>query len=140
MMGGRTAGGGSRVRPTDVGSALDPRVRGSTLGPGVTVLRSWACIRGPAGTATRVPGRRANGTASAWRAKADGSTEGSGLRGSKVVMGSWRARSAGPGMRGYGATVCRMDTGQKPTLMEVRIAEFQSIHSTFNSGNNRFPA
>lgn len=120
MTGGRTAGGGSRVRPMAEGSARGPRVRASTPAPGVTASRSWACTRGPAGTATRAPGRRASGMASAWRARAAGSTEGSGRRGSKVATGSWRARPAGPGTRGRGATGCRMDTALKPTPTEVR--------------------
>lgn len=121
MMGGRTAGGGSRVRPTVEGFARDPRVRASTRALGVMASKSWVFIRGPAGTATRAPGRRASGTALEWRAKAAGSTEGSGHRGSKVATGSWRARPVGPGTRGRGATGCRMVTALKPTLMEVRL-------------------
>lgn len=121
MMGGRTAGGGSRGRPTVEGSAQDPRVRASTRAPGVMASRSWVFIRGPAGTATRAPGHRASAMALEWRAKAAGSTEGSGHRGSKVATGSWRARPAGPGTRGRGATGCRMVTALKPTLTEVRL-------------------
>lgn len=121
MMGGRTAGGGTRVKPMAEGSARGLRVRASMQEPGATVLRFWACTRGPAGTASRAPGHRASGMASEWRARAAGSTEGNGHRGSKVAMGSWRVRPVGPGMRGHGAMVCRTDTALKPTLMVVRL-------------------
>lgn len=121
MMGGRTAGGGSRVRPMAEGSAQGPRVKGSMQGPGAMALRSWACTRGPVGTTTRAPGLKASGMVSEWRARAAGSTEGSGHKGSKVAMGSWKAQPAGPATKGHGAMVCRMDTALKPTLMEVRL-------------------
>lgn len=121
MMGGRTAGGGSREKPMAEGSAQDHRVRESMQGPGATALKSWACTRGQAATATREPGRRASGMASELKARAAGSTEGSGRRGSKAAMDNWRARPAAHAMRGRGAMVCRMDTALKPTLTEVRL-------------------
>lgn len=148
MTGGRTAGGGNRGRPMDEGSAQGPRVRASTQVPGVMALRSWACTRGPVGTATKALGHKASGMASGWRARAVGSTEESGRRGSKVAMGSWRARPVEPDMRGLGAMGCRMDMALKPTLMEVRLQKtyFQnhfilsmSAHSfSFHSSEIRF--
>ncbi len=90
MKGGRTAGGGSRVRPMAGGSARGPRVRVSMPVPGATALRFWVCTHGPVGTTTRAPGRRVSGMVSEWRARAAGSTEGNGHRGSKVATGSWR--------------------------------------------------
>lgn len=120
MMGGRTAGGGSRARPMAEGSARDPRARASMRGPGAMASRSWASTRGPVGTVTKGPGRKASGMVWVWRARAAGSIEASGRRGSKVAMGSWRARPAVPAMKELGAMVCRMDMALKPTLMEVR--------------------
>lgn len=121
MMGGRTAGGGNRVRPTAGVFAQGPRVRASMPGHGATASKSWACTRGPAGTAIRVPGRKVSAMASAWRARAAGSTEESGRRVLKAVTGSWRAQPVEPGTRGRGATGCRMATAPKPTPMEVRL-------------------
>lgn len=126
MMGGRTAGGGSRVKPMAEGFARGPRVRASTQELGATVLRFWACTRGPAGIATRAPGHRASDMALEWRARVAGSTEGNGHRDSKVATGSWRVRPVGRGMRGRGATVCRTDMALKPTLMVVRLLELIS--------------
>lgn len=130
MTGGRTAGGGSRVRPMAEGSAQDLRVRVSTRGPGAMASRSSACTHGPVETATRGRGHRANGMASEWRPRVAGSTEGSGRRGLKVDMGSWRARPVGPGMRGHGAMGCRMDMALKPILMEVRMLKLPHARAT----------
>lgn len=114
-------------------SAQDPRVRVSTLGPGVTASRSWACTRGQVGTAIRAPGHRASGMASEWRPRVAGNTEESGRRGSKVDMGSWRARPAGPGTRGHGAMGCRMDMALKPILTEVRKLRAAYIYTDFQT-------
>lgn len=121
MMGGRTVEGGSRARPTGGGSARVPRARASTPGHGAMASRSWGCTPGPAGTVTRAPGHRASATASAWKAKAGGTTGASGHRDSKAVMGSWRAQAAGRSTRGPGATVYRTDMALRHTPMEVSI-------------------
>lgn len=121
MMGGRTVEGGNRVRPTGGGSVRGHRARGSTLGPGAMASRSWGCTLGLVGTVTKAPGRKANVTASAWRAKAAGSTGASGHKDLKAATDSWRAQTVELSMRGPGAMVYKMDMALRHTLMEVSI-------------------
>lgn len=120
MMGGRTVEGGNRERRMAGGSARVPRARANMPGPGATDSKFSACTRGPAGTVTKEPGRRARGMASVWRAKGGGSTRVNGRKGSKAGTESWKAPPAGLVTRGPGAMACRMDTARRPTPMEVR--------------------
>lgn len=120
MMGAHTAGAGKTEKPTVTVCALAPRVRENTQEPGNTVSRPAEFTPGPAETATKANGCRANAMVSASRTKVTGCTEGSGPKDSRDVMGSAKARHQAQSTKEPGPLDYKMDTVWKHTQMEVR--------------------
>ena len=119
-----TVGAGRMERHMAMASVPDPKAKASIRGPGPTVSRQAGFTRGPVAIPSKGNGCRAKDTASAWKPKAGGSTEGSGHTGSRAGTACATRPRPGLSTRERGRLVFRMDTVWRHMLMEVRPAPY----------------
>ncbi len=120
MMGVRTVGAGKTARPTVTACALAPRARGNTQAHGNTVSKPAEFTPGPAETASKANGCKANAMVSASKTKVIGCTEENGPKDSRDAMEFAKARRPAQSTKEHGPLDYKMDTEWKRTQMEVR--------------------